>query len=426
MQVKVEKTTQLNGAVTIPADKSISHRAVMLGALCDSRLKITNFSKGEDCRNTLEIFKQLGSEVEFINESDFYLIPSKLKAPKTPLYVGNSGTTIRLISGILASQDFTCTISGDESLSKRPMGRIIKPLTLMGAKISSLNNDDKAPLIIEGSTLQGIDYDSPIASAQIKSCLLFAGLHAQGTTRITEPYKSRSHSELMLKYLGANIKENSNTVEIQKSQLQAGNITIAGDISSAAFFLVAGAIVEGADITVKNVGLNPTRTGIIDVLKQMGASIEIFNQRTLSGEDTGDVRVCYSGLKAVTIEGEIIPRLIDELPVIAILASQAEGTTIVKDAQDLRNKESDRIKTVCHEFRKLGVDIEETQDGFRINGKTKLKGDTIVECYHDHRLAMSAYVAGLICEKPVLINNFEWVNTSFPEFLELIYKIKES
>ena len=426
MQVRVDKINTLKGEIEVPADKSLSHRSVMLGSLCKGKINIKNFSKGEDCQNTLKIFRQLGADIKFENDKDFTLECKELLPSKNVLYAGNSGTTIRLLSGILAGQSFESRLEGDISLSKRPMKRIIEPLQAMGANIFSLNNDFKAPLIIKPAKLTGIDYISPIASAQVKSCLLFAGLFAEGKTTITEPYKSRDHSERMLKYFGANINVSGNKVEIEKSELEPKDIIISGDISSAAFFLVAAAIVPNAVVTVKNVCVNQTRTGIIDVLRNMGANIEILNQRIVCAEEVADIKVSYSeNLCGITIEGEMIPRLIDELPVIAILASQAQGTTIVKDAQDLKNKESDRIKSVCREFSKLGVNIEEKDDGFVIEGQTKLKGDTIIETYHDHRLAMSAYVAGLICEKPILINDFEWVNTSFPEFLELMHNIKE-
>ena len=426
MQVRVNKIKTLQGEIEVPADKSISHRSVMLGALCKNKVKIQNFSNGEDCRNTLKIFQQLGADVKFEDEKNFTLECKNLLPAHNALYVGNSGTTIRLLSGILAGQNFESRLEGDISLSKRPMRRIIEPLQAMGADISAVNNDYKAPLIIKPSKLYGIDYNSPIASAQVKSCLLFAGLFAEGKTAITEPTKSRDHSEKMLKYLGANINVCGNKVEIEKSELCAKNIIIAGDISSAAFFFVAAAIVPNAAVTVKNVGINQTRTGIIDVLRNMGANIEILNPKTVCSEEVADVKISYSeNMRGITIEGDIIPRLIDELPVIAILASQAQGNTIVKDAQDLKNKESDRIKSVCREFSKIGVNIEEKDDGFVIEGQTKLKGGTIIETYHDHRLAMSAYVAGLICEKPLQINDFEWVNTSFPEFLGLMNNIIE-
>ena len=398
----------------------------MLGGLCKGKVQIKNFSKGEDCQNTLKIYQKMGADVTFQDEKNFILNCNGLKQPQSPLYVGNSGTTIRLLSGILSGQKFTSQLEGDISLSKRPMKRIIEPLKLMGANISSLNNDFKAPLIIKPANLNGIKYASPIASAQVKSCLLFAGLFAQGETIVTEPYKSRNHSEKMLEYLNADITVDNLEVKIKKSELEPKEIVIAGDISSAAFFFVAGAIVPNSNILIKNTGINPTRIGIIEVMQQMGANIEILNKRVICNEEVADIKISYSeNMKGITIEGEIIPKLIDELPVIAILASQAEGTTIIKDAQDLKNKESDRIKSVCREFSKIGVNIIEKEDGFIIEGKTPLKGNAIIETYHDHRLAMSAYVAGLICEKEIIINDFEWVNTSFPEFLELMNNIIE-
>ncbi len=330
---------------------------------------------------------------------------------------------MRLMSGILAGQTFNSVLTGDESLSKRPMKRVIKPLEFMGAKIVS---NGQAPLKIYGQNLHGIDYFSELASAQVKSCVLLAGLHASGKTSFTEPYLSRNHTELMLEYLGAKIDYDilfsisSPKVTIEKSQLQSKTITVPGDISSAAFFIVAGLIVPNSEIILKNVGLNPTRTGILEIVEKMGGQVEILDKKVVSNEEAGDLKVKYSDLKGCTIEGEIIPRLIDELPVIAILATQAQGITVVKDAYDLRYKESDRIKAIVSELGKLGANIEETDDGFIIQGKSSLKGTAEVETYHDHRLAMSLYVAGLICEKPVSINGFEWVNISFPEFENLM------
>ncbi len=416
----VTKTnSRLKGEIIIPADKSISHRAVMFSSLAKGISRIENFSKGADCLSTLGVFKSLGVNAEFKDEKTL-IINSKngIISPKNGLDCGNSGTTMRLMSGILAGQNFNSVLTGDESLSKRPMGRVIKPLELMGAKITS--NEGRAPLNIFGQELMGIDYVSELASAQVKSCVLLAGLHANGTTSFTEPHLSRNHTELMLEYLGAKIPNFSAISEsktiIEKSELTPKTITVAGDISSAAFFIVAGLIVPNSEIILKNVGLNPTRTGILEVVKNMGADIEILDKKIVSNELVGDLKIKYSELKGCTIEGNIIPRLIDELPVIAVLATQARGTTIIKDAQDLRNKESDRIKAVVCELKKLGANIEETLDGFIIEGKTKLKGGVEVETYHDHRLAMSLYVAGLICEKPISINGFEWVNISFPEF----------
>lgn len=423
MQVKSGISKKpLQGGITIPSDKSISHRAVMFASLAKGVSTIENFSHGADCMSTLEVCKVLGIETEFKDEKTLIIKSNgKFIAPINDLYCGNSGTTMRLMSGILAGQDFNCVLTGDESLSKRPMKRVIEPLTLMGAEI--LSNEGKSPLKIFGKQLKGVDYVSKLASAQVKSCVLLAGLHAQGKTSFTEPHVSRNHTERMLEFLGAKILcENSKTT-IEKSELTPKTITVAGDISSAAFFIVAGLIVPDSEIILKNVGLNPTRTGILDVVKSMGADIEILDEKLVSNEEVGDIKVKYSHLKACTIEGDIIPRLIDELPVIAVLATQAEGKTIIKDAEDLRNKESDRIKAIVTELKKLGANIEETPDGFIVHGKTQLKGGVEVETYHDHRLAMSLYVAGMVCENPILINGFEWVNISFPEFEKLVEQL---
>lgn len=418
MDVNVSKIKSLKGTIEIPADKSITHRAFMFSALTKGKCRISNYSKGADCMSTLKIVQQLGCSVEYINDNELIIdAANALKSPSEPLDCGNSGTTTRLMSGILAGQNFDSTMFGDESLSKRPMKRVITPLELMGAKFK--HNDFKLPIVIQGSNLHGIDYISPLASAQVKSCILLAGLFADGKTSVTEPYKSRNHTELMFEYMGANIKTDGNKVSVMKSQLHPADINICGDISSAAFFIVAALIVPNSDIIIKNVGINETRRGIIDVLKTMNGNIELLNERTVSNEKVADIHIQYSNLKATTIQGEIIPKLIDEIPIIAVAATQAEGTTIIKDAQDLRNKEADRISAVQKELFRIGADITEIPDGFIINGKTELNGNCDVECYHDHRIAMSEYVAGLICKKPIKIKEFQWVNISFPEFLKL-------
>lgn len=417
MKKTVQKITRgLKGEITTPSDKSISHRAVILASLAKGKSIIKNFSKGQDPLSTLQICKNLGVDLELQNDLIINSI-GKFASPNTNLDCGNSGTTMRFMAGVLAGQNFNSTLIGDESLSKRPMKRVIEPLKLMGANI--ISNNFQAPLNIAGKSLHCIDYVSKLASAQVKSCILLAGLNCDGKTKFTEPYISRDHTERMLKFMEADISTNNTTTTIQKSELKPQTIEICGDISSAAYFIVAGLIIPNSEIIIKNVGLNPTRTGIFEVVKKMGGNIEILDFRNISGEEVGDIKISYSQLKACTIEGEIIPKLIDELPVIAVLATQAEGTTIIKDAQDLRNKESDRIKAVVTELKKLGADIEETQDGFIINGKYDLQGGCEVETYHDHRLAMSLYVAGLICRHPVCINGFEWVNISFPEFESL-------
>ena len=426
MQKTVYKNLKgLKGSITIPSDKSISHRAVIFSSLAKGTSTINNFSKGADPLSSLDVVKSLGVDAEFNDENTLIINSSgRLEKPDKILDCGNSGTTMRMMAGILAGQNFNSVLTGDASLSKRPMKRIIEPLSLMGANINS--EEGHAPLEIEGSGLLGIDYTSKLASAQVKSCLLLAGLFADGLTRFEEPYLSRNHTEIMLKHMGADIEISGLKVSIKRSQLKPLTIDVCGDISSAAFFIAAALIVPKSDIILKNVGLNPTRTGIIDAVKLMGADIEVIDSYVHSGEIAGDIRVKYSKLKGCVIEKALIPRLIDELPVIAVIATQAEGETIVKNAEDLRNKESDRIKSIVCELSKVGADIKETPDGFKISGKTKLNGGTQVECYHDHSLAMSLYVAGLVCENPVSINGFEWADISFPEFERLFAQLTQN
>lgn len=413
LKVVSQLKSPLKGSITIPADKSISHRAVMFSALAKGKSIIKNFSNGADCHSTLNLFKNLGIKAEFVDKSTLTIEGGRFISSAGPLYCGNSGTTMRLVSGILAGQKFDSILTGDASLSKRPMRRIIEPLELMGAEINS--EEGHAPLSIKGSTLYGITYNSPIASAQVKSAILLAGLNAKGKTTFIEPYPSRDHTERMLKYLNAEIDGTT----IYPSELIAKAIEVVGDISSAAFFLVAGLIIRNSDFVLKNVGINPTRTGILDVITKMGGNISIINQHEVSGEPCADIRVFYTeNLRGCIISGSDIPKLIDELPIIAILASQAQGETIVKDAGDLRNKESDRISCLVSELVKIGVDIEEREDGFVIR-KSVLKGGAELECYHDHRLAMSFYVAGLLCENEIGINGFEWTKISFPDFENL-------
>ena len=418
----------LKGEITIPPDKSISHRSLIFGAQTGGKIKISNFSFGADCRATLEIIIALGCEVSFIDDRTLILnSPKEFCTPSKALDCGNSGTSMRLLAGMLAAQNFKSVLIGDESLSKRPMKRVIEPLSLMGAKIKS--NNFKAPLEIEGAKLNPIEYFSPIASAQVKSCILLAGLNTNGITTVYEKTLSRDHSERMFKYLEAQIEtgqdKNGFYTKIQKSKLAPKDIEIAGDISSAAFFMVMAAIVPDSEIIIKNVGLNPTRTGILDVFDKMNVNYEILDKKIISNEEIGDIKVCYSpDIIGCEISGEIIPRLIDELPVIAVLASCANGQTVVKDAQDLRNKESDRISALAQGLKKIGIEIEEKQDGFIINGnKKELIGGCEVETHLDHRLAMSYFVAGLVCKNDVKIKDFNWINTSFPEFLNFFNKI---
>ena len=422
-------TSPIKGEVIIPSDKSISHRAIILGSLTGGKIKISNFSKGKDPISTLEIFKNLGLEVNFIDDKTLFINSKNgLSAPSCALDCGNSGTTMRLMTGLLSGQKFNSELFGDKSLSKRPMKRIIEPLTLMGAKIES--NENKAPLKIKGSKLNGITYESKIASAQVKSSILLAGFNSVGETKVIEPSLSRNHTEIMLQYFEADIKtgkiEDKFYTAIRSSFLIPKDIYIPGDISSAAFFMVAAAITKNSDIIIKNVGLNETRTGIIDVMKNMNVDFEILDEKITNGEKIGDIRVKYSpNLKGTEIKGDIIPRLIDEIPVICVLAGFAEGKTIIKDASDLKNKESDRIKCTADELKKMGINIEATDDGFIIegNGQKQIEGNAELNTYNDHRLAMSFYVAGLRAKSECLIKDFIWVNTSFPEFLGLFNKL---
>ncbi len=424
----------LSGEITIPADKSMSHRVLIFGFLLKDKIKIKNLSLCADCLNTLKIFEQLGVKYEFVSKNDLVFDSSNINIDKNKEYIfdcGNSGTSARLLTGLFCSiEGLNCKIIGDESLSNRPMKRIIVPLEQMGAKIES--NDFKLPLKIEGKKLKPIIYHSPIASAQVKSAIMLAALNCDNYTKIYEPELSRNHSELMLEYLGADIRYGKegkeNFVEIKKSKLIKKDIEVVGDISSASFFMVAGAIVPNCDITIKNVGLNPTRNGIIDIFKQAKINFEILNKRIVSNEIVGDINVKYtSNIAPFTISGSIIPRLIDEIPILAVLASFANGKSVVKDASDLRNKESDRIKSIVEGLTNLGIEIKEKPDGFIIMGKpdNQLKS-AILETHFDHRLAMSYYIMSLKNKNEMTIKDFDCINTSFPEFLDKIEQLKKT
>lgn len=417
------KKNGLSGEITIPPDKSISHRSLIFGFLTNSKIKIKNLSVCEDCISTLKILKQLGAKYEFISKNDLILDSSDVsKEGEFVFDCGNSGTTTRLLSGFFARSNYQATLKGDKSLSKRPMKRIIEPLRLMGADIES--NENKLPLKIKGKKLNAITYNSPIASAQVKSCLLLAGLGIDDETVIYEPSLSRNHSEIMLEYLGADIKTGKNEkgyfTKIKKSPLISKDIEISGDISSAAFFMVGAAIVPDSSILIKNVGINPTRTGILDVFNQAGVDYKLLNKRKISNEEVCDISVKYTkNIKPFEIKGDMVPRLIDEIPILALLATQAQGKTRVCDAQDLRNKESDRIKTITEAFKKADVEIKENIDGFEIQGKKEINKELNLETFLDHRLAMTYFVLSLINKKETKIKGFDCVNTSFPEFLNL-------
>ncbi len=422
------KYASLNGTLTVPGDKSISHRAVMFGSLANGTTTIRGFLKGADCLSTIDCFRKMGIEIE--ETEDEIIVHGKglhgLKAPAETLDVGNSGTTTRLISGILAGQSFSTRLSGDSSLNSRPMKRIMTPLAMMEADITSENGNGCAPLLINGKPLRAIHYDSPVASAQVKSCVLLAGLYANGKTSVTEPALSRDHTERMLRSFGADIKSEGLTCTITPPKsLNGQDIIVPGDISSAAFFIVAGLITPNSCITIKNVGINETRAGIIKICQDMNADITLENKREQSGEPVADivVKTSLDRLRGATIEGAIIPALIDELPVIALLACFAKGQTIIKDAHELRVKESDRIELVSNGLKSMGADVTPTDDGFIINGGNPLHG-AVIDCKMDHRIAMTFSIAGINAEGETHIPESECVDVSYPTFYEQLESLK--
>ncbi|OMH41266.1 3-phosphoshikimate 1-carboxyvinyltransferase [Desulfurobacterium indicum] len=411
----------LKGTLRVPSDKSISHRSIMLGSINDGEVVVKNFLRSEDCLNTLKAFKALGVNIE--DNETLIKIHGKgkfLKEPFDVLDVGNSGTSIRLISGILAGQPFYSVLTGDRYLRKRPMDRIAIPLRMMGATILGRENGKYPPLTIIGKNpLNGIDYKSPKASAQVKSCILLAGLFTDEEVKVTEPARSRDHTERMLKAFGVDVEVDGLTVSLGKNRVLKADmeIDVPADISSAAFFMVAAAIVPGSEIILEDVILNPTRTGILDVMEKMGVNFEIINKRVVSGEEVGNIKVSYSSeLKAISISGDIIPRLIDEIPIISILATQAEGKTVIRNAAELRVKESDRIKSIVSNLKNLGINVEEFEDGFMIQGKSKIAGGE-VSGFGDHRIAMSFLIASLISEDTIYIDDIDCIATSYPNFL---------
>lgn len=416
--MEIKKSGALRGEVTVPGDKSISHRSVMFGAISEGLTEVTNFLQGADCLSTISCFRKLGIEIE--NTTGKILVHGKgirgLSAPASILDAGNSGTTTRLISGILAGQDFSCTLTGDASIQKRPMKRIIEPLSLMGADIRSIRENGCAPLQISGRKLSGISYSTPVASAQVKSAILLAGLYADGQTRVTEPALSRNHTELMLSGFGAEIKtERLTAVLTPGASLHGQKVEVPGDISSAAYFLAAGLLVPGSEILIKNVGINPTRAGILTVIRAMGGNIVLQNQRLCAGEPVADILVTASSLHGTVVEGSLIPTLIDEIPVIAVLAAFADGETVIRDASELKFKESDRIASVTEALLAMGCDVTPTDDGMLIRGGKPLYGAPVNSC-QDHRIAMSFAVAGLCADGVTTIRDAECVNISYPAF----------
>ena len=423
--ITVKKTKGLKGEISVPGDKSISHRALMFASIADGDTRIKGLLKGEDNMATLKAFRQMGIAIDEVGED--VVVHGKglhgLKEPEDFIDAGNSGTTIRLITGLLSGQKFFSTLTGDQYLRKRPMKRVIEPLSQMGAKIFGREGGNKAPLAIAGSKLKGITYNSPIASAQVKSAILLAGLYADGVTTVTEPTVSRDHTERMLTYFGAKIKREGTKVSIEAGQKLTGReIIVPGDISSAAFFMVAALITDASELTIKNVGINPTRTGIIDILKEMGGDLKILNEREVSGEPVGDIIVKSSKLRGIKIKGDVVPRAIDELPVVAVAAAFADGTTTIRDARELRVKETDRIGTMAAELRKIGIEVEEREDGMIIKGGRPI-GTRDAKSHGDHRIAMSMAVAGLAADGEMLVTDTECIDTSFPGFEELIKKV---
>ena len=413
----------INGELVIPADKSISHRSIMFGAVSKGTTIVNNFLKAEDCLSTIAVFKQLGVRITEKNEQ--IMIEGKgfegLTAPFSRLDAGNSGTTMRLVLGILAGCPFTSEIAGDASLNRRPMERVMKPLREMGADLQGTAEAEFPPLKVTGNTLHGIEYHMPIASAQVKSAILFAALQAEGTTKIIEKEQSRNHTEEMIKQFGGKIQvEGKEIIVTGPQQLIGQEVTVPGDISSAAFYLVAASILANSEVLLKQVGINPTRTGILDVLMQMGANIE---ERQLDEQNqAADLIVRSAQLHACEIQGEIIPRLIDELPIIALAATQATGTTIIRDAQELKVKETNRIDATAEELTKMGANIEPTEDGLIIHGPTPLHGAT-VDSHGDHRIGMMLQIAALLTAEPVELLNPEAVNISYPEFFTDLAKL---
>ncbi|MBU1428304.1 3-phosphoshikimate 1-carboxyvinyltransferase [bacterium] len=419
MELVLEKVNQLKGNIFVPGDKSISHRSLILGSIAQGETRVYNLLNSLDCLRTLDCMQALGVKIE-LDVDNSVNIKGKglygLQEPKDILDVGNSGTTVRLLAGLLSGQNFYSVLNGDNSIRKRPMKRVAQPLRLMGADIWGREDGHFAPLSIRGSKLNPFQYTLPVASAQVKSALLLAGLYATGETVIREPLSTRDHTERMLEIMQADIKISPPEIKIKGgTELRSTDIFIPGDISSAAYFIAAASILRDSRIIIKQVGVNPTRTGIIEILKKIGTKIDILNYQIKSNEPQADLMIEYSKLKGVEIKKENVPFLIDELPLIAVVATQAQGKTVVSGARELRVKESDRIKAIVSELKKMGADIEEEEDGFTVNGPTRLQG-AVCESYNDHRIAMSLAVAALLAEGKTVIKNSECIDISFPGF----------
>lgn len=428
MQNQIIKPAKaIRGEITVPGDKSISHRSIMFGSIARGATTVRGFLRGEDNFATLNAFRAMG--IGIVDDGDIMRIEGKglrgLKEPGDVLDCGNSGTSMRLITGLLAGQSFFSVLTGDGYLRNRPMGRVIEPISRMGGSIFGRAGGDKAPLAIVGRELKGNVHNSRVASAQVKSAILLAGLYADGETEVREPHLSRDHSERMLRHFGAEIESFSGGVRVQGGQeLNGREIIVPGDISSAAFFMVAATIVPGSELMIRGVGINPTRTGILDILAEMGADIEIIDRRELSGEPAADLLVRSARLKGIEIGGELVPRAIDEFPAICVAASVAEGKTFIRDARELRVKETDRIAAMAANLGKAGVRVMETADGMEITGRETLLG-SVTESFGDHRIAMSMLVAGLAANAPGEVRDVECMATSFPGFSDLLARVCE-
>jgi 3-phosphoshikimate 1-carboxyvinyltransferase len=421
----VQPAKSVRGEIAVPGDKSISHRSIMLGSIAQGTTTVRGLLRGEDNMATLNAFRAMG--VDVADDGETVRIEGKglfgLTEPADILDCGNSGTSIRLLTGLLAGQRFFSILTGDQYLRKRPMKRVIEPLSRMGAAIFGRAGGEKAPLAIVGKELSGITYASPVASAQVKSALLLAGLYATGETAVTEPHLSRDHSERMFRYFGADIEATSCGAKVRGGcELEGRDIIVPGDISSAAFFMVAALIVPGSELLIRGVGVNPTRTGILDILTAMGASVELLDAREVSGEPVADLLVRSSRLKGIEIGGDLVPRAIDEFPVLCVAAALAEGTTVIRDARELRVKETDRISAMAANLAKAGVPVTEHDDGMEIRGVEHLAGG-IFESFGDHRIAMSMLVAGLAARGACTVNDVACIATSFPDFLPLLTRV---
>jgi 3-phosphoshikimate 1-carboxyvinyltransferase len=423
--ITIQPAATVKGSIIVPGDKSISHRSIMLGAIANGITTVRGFLRGEDNMSTMHAFRAMG--VDIADDGETIQITGRglhgLNEPGDVLDCGNSGTTIRLITGLLSGQSFFSVVTGDQYLRKRPMKRVVEPLSRMGARITGRNGGTLAPLAIHGGGLTGINYQSPVSSAQIKSSIMLAGLYAEGDTTVTEPSLSRDHSERMFRYFGASLDVLSNGVTVRGGvELTGQEVTVPGDISSATFFIVAALITPHAELLIRNVGVNPSRTGAIDILQAMGGDIQLVDSRELSGEPVADILVRFSRLHGIEISGSVVPRAIDEFPAICIAAARAEGVTTIRDAKELRVKETDRITAMAVNLRKLGIIVSETEDGMDITGAEQLLGGAVDSC-GDHRIAMSMSIAALVASSAITVSDIDCVATSFPTFFPLLAEV---